>query len=438
MIEIIPVGGFSEIGRNCVIIKYKNESIMLDLGVHMEHYVRVTQDEDMSFNPPTSLLIAEQAVPDLMSIKDELKQVKAICVSHAHLDHVGAIPFFTKELSVPIYATAFTCEVLKAILKDKRKSYKGKIVRKSENSNFKVSDNLTVEFLNITHSTPQSVVIAVHTPDGTVVYANDFKLDDTPILGKAPNYEGLKNLKNVKALIMNSLYAPTLGRAPSEARAKKLLEELLLSINTSDRNIVITTFSSQIARIKTIVEIARKLKRKPVFIGRSLSKYLDAAKKAGIANFENEADFVRFGGKVENYFKKVKDTHKKLFVVTGHQGEPKAVLSRMATQKIFPFDYEDLVLFCCKIIPNEENYRNRSALEAKLKSKKVRIFSDIHVSGHACREDHREFIKLLKPLNIIPTHGEVPMLEAQKELAREIGYDDKKVHILKNFSRIYL
>lgn len=438
MIEIIPIGGYSEIGRNCTIVKYKDEAVMLDLGLHMENYIRLTEDEDVPFEIPQSTLIREDAVPDLMSVSDELKYLKAVCISHAHLDHVGAVPFFANKIKVPVHGTKFTIEVLRKLLDDKKKAMNADLVSHPENSKFRVSDNLSVEFIHITHSTPHTVLVVVHTPEGCVVYANDFKLDNAPLLGPKPNYAAMKKLKNVKALIVDSLYALDPRKTPSESIAREMLRDVLLGTSSEGKNIIVTTFSSHIARLKSVLEIARLLKRKPVFIGRSLAKYLDAAKAAGIVDFEKNAEFVRFGSKLEKYFRQNRVTTDKLFIVTGHQGEPKAVLSRMAKGGFFPFNHEDLVVFSCKVIPNEENFLNRSKLESELKGKKVRIFADIHVSGHACREDHREFIKLLNPENVIPTHGDVAMLNAQKDLCVEIGIDEGKVHILKNFSKVWL
>ena len=437
MIEIIPVGGYSEIGRNCTIVKWNDEAVMLDFGLKMEEYVRLTEDDDIPYNIPQGVLIREKAVPDITAVEDELKNVNAICISHAHLDHVGAIPFFGNKFKIPIHGTKFTIEVLKALIKDKKKSIENELISHTSNCKFRVSLNMEIEFIHITHSTPHTVIIVVHTPDGCIVYANDFKLDDTPLLGKKPNYEAMKKLKNVKVLIMDSLYALKKRKTPSESIARDMLKDIILKTPSQGKNIIITTFSSHIARIKTIVDIAKTIGRKPVFIGRSLSKYLDAAKEAKIIDFKKKADYVRFGSKVEEYFKKHKKTDNKLFIVTGHQGEPKAILSRMANGKFFPFEEEDLVVFSCKIIPIEESYINRERLEKELKKKHVRIFTDAHVSGHASREDHREFIKLINPENIIPTHGEPNMLNALKELAIEMGYDKSKIYILKNSSKVF-
>lgn len=437
MIEIIPIGGYSEIGRNCVIIRYEDEAVMLDLGLHMENYIRLTEDEDVPVDIPLNTLIKHDAVPDILKNKELLKQVKAVCISHAHLDHVGAVPFFASKLRVPVHGTNFTIEVLKALLKDKRKRFDN-LQKHPENCKFKVSKNLQIQFINVTHSTPQTVVIVVHTPKGSVVYANDFKLDNVPVMGSKPNYEAFEKLTNVKALIMDSLYALDPRKTPSESIAREMIRDVLLGVNSEGKNIVVTTFSSHIARIKTIIEIAESLKRKPVIIGRSLAKYLDAAKAANIADFENKAEFVRFGSKIKSYFKYNKNTKNKLFIVTGHQGEPKAILSRLVRENIFPFDYEDLVIFSCKIIPVEQNFKNREILEDELKSKKVRLFTDIHVSGHACREDHREFIKLIRPEHIVPTHGDVNMLKAQKDLDSQMNFKDENVHIIKNFDVLKL
>ncbi len=438
MIEIIPVGGYSEIGRNCTLVKWKDESVMVDLGLHMENYIRLTEDEDVPFEIPQSTLIREDAVPDLTAVSDELKTVKAVCISHAHLDHVGAVPFFANKIKAPIHGTKFTIEVLRKLVDDKKKKISSELVSHPENSKFRVSKNLEVEFIHITHSTPHTVLVVVHTPDGCVVYANDFKLDNAPLLGPKPNYEAMKKLKNVKALILDSLYALDPRKTPSESIAREMLRDVLLGTSSDDKTILVTTFSSHIARLKSIIEISKTLKRTPVFIGRSLAKYVDAAKAAGLGDFEKEAEMVRYGSKLEQYFKKTRKTTDKLFVVTGHQGEPKAVLSRIAKGKFFPFNPEDLVVFSCKVIPNEENFVNRSNLESELKNKKSRIFTDIHVSGHACREDHREFIRLINPENVIPTHGDLAMLNAQKELALEMGYEEDKIHILKNFSKIWV
>ena len=436
-LQIITVGGYSEIGRNCTLVKVDDEAVILDLGLHMDNYIAYTDEreelhteKDMS----ADTLIKVNAVPNIYQVQDLWPKVKAICITHAHLDHVGAVPFISNKFKADIHATRYTAEVLGAILRDEKISLRNNIVSHPTNSRFKVSKKISIEFVNITHSVPQTVIIAVHTPYGTLVYANDFKLDNAPTLGDKPNFKRLKQLgeKGVKALIVDSLYADTAMKTPSESIAKEMLKDVLLGVNSKGKAVIITTFSSHIARLRSIAELGKKLRRRIVFIGRSLNKYLGAAQRAGILDMSKKADFVRYGNKVEKFFKQVKHPEKYLFVVTGHQGEPGAVLPRMVYKHLFNFKEEDHVIFSCSIIPVENNIIHREKLDSALKKEKVRLFIDVHVSGHAFREDLRDLIHLLKPENIIPTHGNSKKLEAMKELALEMGYKPEQIKILKN------
>jgi ribonuclease J len=436
MIEILPIGGYSEIGRSCTLVKYKDEAVLIDLGLNLDAYVPLTENDDSAKLLSRNTLIREGAIPDLFEV-DELKFLKAVCISHAHLDHVGAVPFYADIIKVPIHGTDFTMQVLKALVEDKRKKLP-EIVVHPENSTFRISKNLSVQLIHVTHSTPQTSIIVVHTPEGAVVYANDFKLDETPPYGEKTNTDALKKLKNVKVLIMNSLYSSKKGKTDSEAEATRKLEEVLLSEDFTGRNILTTTFSSHIARLRTLSTLAKMMHRKPVFIGRSMAKYLDAAKSAGIADLEKDAEFVRFGSTLEKYFKQNPITTDKLFIVTGHQAEPKAILSRLASSKMFPFKKNDVVIFSSKIIPSEQSYANKEKMDAQLKAKGVIVYDEVHVSGHASREEQREIITILKPENIIPTHGDRTMMKAQESLALELGYKKSQIHILENFSKIYV
>jgi len=436
-LQIITVGGYSEIGRNCTLVKVDDEAIILDMGLHMDNYIAYTEEreelhseKDMS----ADTLIKVRAVPNIYQIQDLWLKVKAVCISHAHLDHVGAVPFISNKFKADIHCTRYTAEVLGAILRDEKISLRNNIIPHPVNSKFRVSKKITVEFINMTHSIPQTVIIAVHTPYGVLVYANDFKLDNAPTLGEKPNYKRLKKLgeKGVKILILDSLYAATPMKTPSESIAREMLKDVLLGVDSKGKAIIITTFSSHIARLKTITELGKKLRRRIVFIGRSLFKYLSAAERAGIISFSKKTGFVRYGNKVKKFFKKIKHPEKYLFIVTGHQGEPGAVLPRMVYQHLYHFRKEDHVIFSCSIIPVEANIRNRGRLDTELKRKKIRLFTDVHVSGHAFREDHRDLIKMLKSKYIIPTHADVKRLRAMKELAIEIGYKPDKIKILKN------
>ncbi|MFH1649161.1 MAG: MBL fold metallo-hydrolase [Candidatus Woesearchaeota archaeon] len=435
MLEIIPVGGFSEIGRNCCVVNYNGEMVMLDLGLEMENYVKHMEDEDVQFAKESDLVQVD-AVPDVRILKNP-KAVKAICVSHAHLDHVGGIPFVAHHFDCPIHASAFTIEFLKGTLRGNKQSLKNKLIAHPVNSKFQVTKNIEVEFINITHSTPQTVCIAVHTPEGTVLYVNDFKLDGNPVLGPVTNSERLRELK-VKCLIMDSLYAPAHMKCPSESIAREMLKDVLLGVDNKGRNVIVATFSSHIARVKSIIQIAKQLGREPVFLGRSLINYTEAAKRAEVIDLTGEVKIMKSGKQMVTWLKSVKKPEQYLFISTGHQGEPKAVLSRIVNEDFFALRPDDHVVFSCNVIPSPTTMENRAVLERKLKDRHVRMFKDIHVSGHAHREDHRDLVNMVKPEHVIPTHGNLNMLGEQRDLLLEMGYKDDKIHILHNGQSVLL
>jgi ribonuclease J len=443
-IEITSVGGYNEVGKNMTAIKIDDEVIILDMGIHLENYIKLTEDEDI-IKHSVNELIEAGAIPNIESMKEWKRMVKAICITHAHLDHVGAIPYLAQKFNnVPIYGTPFTIEVIEAILKDERMPITNSRNKVNVNSSFMATPNIKVEFINITHSTPQTAMIALHTKYGIIIYANDFKFDKYPTLGKKPNLKRLLDLGEageVHSLIMDSTYAAAWKKTPSETVAKDMLRDVILGTDSTGKLIICTTFSSHISRLKSIVEFGKKLNRKIVFLGRSLSKYVEAAKKAGIIDLAEEGvEIIKFSKKIRKKLKDISSDRKKyLLVMTGHQGEPKASLSRLVRGEFeFDLEKEDHVIFSCTIIPNETNFYNREILEKNLKQKGIRIFKDIHVSGHGAREDLRDLIHLVKPKNIIPAHGNFKMTSALVDLAHDMGYPSEKIHLLQNGDRLSL
>jgi ribonuclease J len=443
MIEICAVGGYNEVGKNMTAVKVDSEAVILDMGIHLEPYIKATEEEDI-VKISSEELTAVGAIPNIKRVEDWRKRVKLIVLSHAHLDHIGAVPYLAGKFNAPILCTPFSMQVVRTILSDEKIRIKNKIKALNVNSFYKLSNKLMVEFINVTHSTPQTVMIALHTPAGVILYANDFKFDLFPTLGQKPNFEKLAELgkRGVLALIVDSTYASLAQKMPSESVAKQMLKDVLLGTDNSGKAIIVTTFSSHIARLKSVIEFGKKLNRKIVFLGRSLAKYSKAAQAVGIVNFSEEAEIVKYGRQVKGKLKKIVRAGKEkyLLVVTGHQGEPKSTLSKMINQELkFRFDPGDSVIFSCKTIPTPTNKRNREVIEKKLRQLGVRLFTDIHTSGHAAREDLRDLIKLVKPKHIIPAHGELKMLAAMKELAAELGYSPgRSVHLLSNGQRIVL
>jgi len=439
-IEICTIGGYDEVGKNCTAIKVDDEVVICDMGVFLDKYIEYTQDEDIINLSPSDLMKAG-AIPDISLIKDWIPKVKAIIPSHAHLDHIGAIPFLADKFEqAEILGTPYTVEVIKAILKDENMSIPNDIKALSTNSAYQLTKNIKIEFINMTHSTPQTVMIAIHTKYGVVIYANDFKFDSTPTLGKKPNYERLKELgkKGILALIVDSTYAYLRAKTPSEAVAKELLKGVMLGTESKGKAVIVTTFSSHLARLKSIVEFGKQMNRKILFIGRSLAKYVDAGQNINIIDFSKDVSIIKHKADVKAKLKIVNQNRGKyLLVMTGHQGEPKAALAKVANgEHPFELKSEDHVIFSSSVIPTPINIKNREHLENKLKNKGVRIFRDVHVSGHAAREDHRDLLNMVRPMHIIPAHGIITMRKALQDLAVEMGHKKKNVHLSTDGNKI--
>jgi ribonuclease J len=425
MIQIATIGGYNEVGKNMTAINIDDEVVILDCGLHLDKYISyVGEDEPKELSAEELQKIG--AIPDDSVIEDWRKKVKAIIPTHAHLDHVGALPYLANKYNAPILMTPFTSEVLKAITKDDRKKIHNKIRILNQNSTYHLTDKIKIEFIAMTHSTLQVVMVAIHTKYGAIIYANDFKFDNFPVLGQKPNYKRLKEIgkKGVIALISDGTRADKSMRTPSESVAREMLKDLMSSVEFSDKAVIITTFSSHIARLKSIIEFGRQLHRKIIFLGRSLHKYVTAAENIGMVKFTDKIELIGFSKQVRSRLKKLdQERSKYLIVTTGHQGEPNSVLTRIAKGET-PFHIKegDYVIFSCTVIPNATNAANREELEKMLRSQGARMFKDIHVSGHASREDLRDLITMTQPKNIIPAHGDIAVLSSFAELAGEMGY----------------
>ncbi|MEA3378293.1 MAG: RNase J family beta-CASP ribonuclease [Nanoarchaeota archaeon] len=437
-IEICAVGGYNEVGRNMTAIKVGNEVVICDMGLYLPKIINYEEEKGNREGLTREGMIEIDAVPDDSLIHQWKDMVKAIIPSHCHLDHIGAIPYLAEKYNCPIIATPYTLEVLKSILKDERIKIPNKLKPLNVNSKVSLTKNITVEFLNITHSTLQAVMIVLHTPAGVVIYANDFKFDKHPTLGKKPNFPRLKKLGeegNVVALIADALYSGKEMKTPSEKVAREMLKDVLLGVENDGKAVIVTTFASHIARLKSIVDMGNILGRKVLLIGRSLHKYVSAAERLNLINFTNKAELIGFSSKIRKKLAQIKKRKDKyLIVCTGNQGEPGSILKRLAEGDL-PFNLErgDQIIFSCKTIPSPVNLANRAMLEERLKRKGCRIFKDIHVSGHAAKEDHRDLFEMVKPKHIIPAHGGLDKTTPMSDLASSLSYElGKTVHLMRN------
>lgn len=437
--KIHTIGGYSEVGKNMTALEIDDDVILFDSGLFLPAIVGVTEKEKI---PTEKGMRSLGALPDDLYLEKKglREKVRALLISHAHLDHVGALLYNAYRYKADIVGTPFTMEVLKILVADAQMRLRNRIVSVEPNGTYYVRGkrrSYKVEFINMTHSTIQSTIIAVHTPKGIVLYANDYKLDNSPVFGDAPNYRRLKELSKIgiKALIVDCLYAPDDRKTPSEKIARGLLEDVFFTTDNRKSGMIVTTFSSHITRLKTISELGKRLGREVVFFGRSLNKYITAARNVGKAPFMHSVKIFSYRRQVEKACIRInKNKEKYLVVCTGHQGEPGSILDRIARNQFkLKLSEGDHIIFSSKTIPTPINELNREQLEKRLRKFKVRIFDNVHVSGHGGREDLRDLIKLTNPEHIIPSHGDLKKTTAGARLAEEMGYKlNKTVHLMQN------
>ncbi|MFH1786406.1 MAG: RNase J family beta-CASP ribonuclease [archaeon] len=449
MVEIIPLGGYEEVGRNSTAVKYKDEIVIFDFGFHMERIASMGEDTHVQIRDMSISELHEiDAIPDDKCILPMKNKVVALVSNHGHLDHIGAMPQLAPQYKAPIIGSPFTTELIEGMFADAAVKNRNKLVTMHPGEQVELSKNLTLEFVHTTHSIPDTVFSVLHTPDGPLVYCNDFKLDNHPTVGEKPDYKRIRELgdEGVKATIIETVRIDRERKTPSEAVARALLEDVLLG-REHENALFITTFASHIHRIMIILETAKKMGRIPVLLGRSMSRYSAIAERLGIMKIPKGVEVVGKGKAIDAKLKKcANDMDNYIFICTGHQGEPNSVLDRIASKK---FSYKvrpgDEIVFSSSVIPSPINEDNHYRLSTKLKAQGGRLFRDVHVSGHASKEDHRDLLMMFRPENIVPCHGDLKKLAAYAELAsemnavkNEMGREYKlgqNVHLLHNGQR---
>jgi ribonuclease J len=437
-VEVIAIGGYEEVGKNMTAVKVGEEVIIFDMGIHLD---RINIHEDTDIDRMHSLdLIERGVIPDDTLMKDVDGKVKGIVFTHGHLDHIGAVAKLAHRYDAPIIATPYSIALIERTIKGERKfSVSNPLKTLNPGGKLQLSKNITLEFIQSTHSIPQAVIAALHTPEGAIVYANDFKFDNHQKISPPPDYARFKELgkKGVLALIVETTRANEFheGKTYSEKVARIILQDLMEEPLKEKNGMLITTFSSHVERVQAIADIAKNSNRQILFLGRSMERFCGIAEKLGILNLPKNASIYGSPKAVTKALSRAEEKREDfLLVTTGHQGEPDALLPRIANGKT-PFNVKpgDNVIISATVIPNPTNQANRHIMERRLSSSGARIYTNAHVSGHAGREDHRDFIRMLQPKHIIPAHGELEMLAAYGELAEEEGYRiGNNVHILRN------
>ena len=436
MIEIYPIGGYSKVEGNSVLIKVDDESVILDMGLTMDNYVQF-QNNVSKFDKNSrrkffyNELLEVDAVPDYYSLGKLTKTVKAVVPSHAHLDHVGAVPYGMKFFhNVPVLGTPYTIEFLrKELTSTRHNKYFAdnniSLITCELNSTYKLSEKISIEFIEVTHSVPDSAIIVVHTPYGSVMYAVDYKFDLTPQLGNPPNFKRLEELgkKGVKCLILESLYADYDIETASEEDVKQELIETINSLDLNGKAIITSTFSSHIVRLKTLIDIGKSLNRKVCLVGRSLKTHSDIAAKVKIVNLKNDVELVSRFEDINELLENVYTNREEYFLIcTGHQGEEYSVLTRILDGWFdFSFSPKDIMIFSSSVIPTEVNKKSFKELEQKLIKNKLLILKDLHASGHAGLKDHKKMLELVNPKYVIPAHAGEEKAKYIETLCHKIG-----------------
>jgi len=428
MIEILPVGGMNEVGRNMTVIGIDERYLVVDMGIRLDSIISLDDAEISEMSREE--LVRMNAIPDDSVVRG--KRIFAVLLTHGHLDHVGAVGKMISDYPVPIFGTPYTVEITKHLLREEGlgKTAAGMLRAVPPDCTLKL-DGLTVEFMQVKHSIPQTVAVRVAADGESVLVASDFKLED-----EAPWLERMRRAAGdgTSVALVGSVRADEPGRTPPEDEARKMLREVMEEAADSGRLIYVTTFSSHIERLLSIVDVSLKIGRLPVMVGRSLHTYCSIATRLGLARFPPELVVHGRPNTVRSELREVEMSKRDYVIIcTGHQGEPTSVLSRIADGRLPPrVEPGDHVIFSASVIPSPVNRANRENLEAKLVALGARIHRDVHVSGHGRREDTREFLEKVRPQHIVPCHGTPEKLKAVAGIAAELGYGEGSVHMLRN------
>ena len=411
-LKIIPLGGLGEIGKNMTVFEYGNDMIVVDCGMGFP-------DEDMYG--------VDVVLPDITYLRNNAARIRGLILTHGHEDHIGAVPYVLKELDVPIYTTPLTAALVELKLEEHDLLYNTQIFTKKAGSVFRLG-SFTIEFIHVNHSIPDAVALAITTPIGTVIHTGDFKIDVTPIAGGMMDLVRLGQLGNegVLALLSDSTNVEKPGHSESESRVGVGFDKLFLGC---DKRIIITTFASNVHRLQQIFDVAVKYGRKVAVTGRSMENVLRVAMVLGYMNIP-EGVLVDL-----DHINKL-PKNKVVILSTGSQGEAMSALYRMAFSghKQVQIDAGDRVIISASAIPGNENTISRVIDELFHKGAEV-IYdrnTSLHVSGHACQEEQKMLLALVKPRFFIPVHGEYRMLIKHAELGRIMGVQPKNVVIAEN------
>ena len=410
-VRVIPLGGLNEIGKNITAIECGDDIIVIDCGFGFP-------DEDM--------LGVDLVIPDFTYLRENAEKVRALILTHGHEDHIGGIPYLLREINVPVYGTLLTLGIIKNKLLEHKLPFDAQLHCVSAGDTVKFGSSFAVEFIHVNHSIADACALAIDTPAGKIFHTGDFKLDLTPIDGEPMDITRLGELgkEGIELLLCESTNAERPGYTPSERKVGKSLE-YIFSTN-SDKRIVIATFSSNVHRVQQIIDTSARHGRRVAITGRSMLNVVGAATELGYMNIP-EGVLIDIS-EVKRY-----RPDQLTIITTGSQGEPMSALYRMAfsDHREVTLGRNDVVILSSSPIPGNEKLIGRIINE--LSKNGVTVLHDalvsVHVSGHACQEELKLVQSLLKPRYFMPVHGEYRHLNANRELALEMGMEERDIFI---------
>jgi ribonuclease J len=411
-LKIIPLGGFGEIGKNMTVLEYGDEIIVIDAGLMF---------------PEQDMLGIDLVIPDISYLLENKEKIKAIFITHAHEDHVGALPYILPQLNVPLYCTKLAKGLISGKLKE-RKALAGavlNVITFGEQINL---GKFRVEFFPVCHSIPDAAGLIIQTPIGTLVHTGDFKLDHTPVTGPQTDLSRLAQAgsQGVLLLFSDSTYAEVPGYTPSEKVVGEALENIIAH---AKGRVIVTTFASLVTRVQQVIDAAVKHQRKVFIIGRSMTETVKISLELGYLKAPN------------GVLAKIEDLHKVpnekvVIITTGSQGEPTSGLVRIANHdhRQISIIKGDTVIYSASPIPGNESLVNRTVDNLFKQGAEVYYgrMAQTHVHGHASQEELKLMLNLVKPRFFIPVHGEFRHLAFHARLAESVGIPTERIFTLED------
>ena len=409
-VKIIPLGGLGEIGKNITVFECDDEIIVVDCGIAF---------------PDEEMYGVDLIIPDISYLKNNVKKIKGIFLTHGHEDHIGSLPYVLKEVNVPIYGTKLTIGIVKTKLEEHNLLSEVKLHNVEAGDIIKF-DKFKVEFIRNTHSIADSCSLAIFTPVGTILHTGDFKIDYTPIDGETMDLQRISNLgkEGVTLLMADSTNVERKGHSLSEKSIGHTLDRI---ISKAKGRVIVATFASNIHRMQQIVDASIKNKRKVVFNGRSMENISKVAMELGYLHIPENS--VLSIDDLKDY-----DNSKITLITTGSQGEPMASLARIAfsNHRKIAIEHEDTFIISASPIPGNDKLISRVINELFRKGADViyEDLADVHVSGHAYQEELKLIHTLVIPKYFMPVHGEYRHLKHHGDLAENVGRDKNNIFIL--------